>query len=116
MHETGIAAEILEIATAEAARHSQARVTEVTVRIGDMSGVVAEALEFAFEALRQGAASQAKLEMKRIAVLARCEACAVETRPGADLVLWCESCGQPMKVLEGEELTVESVVLEDGGL
>ncbi len=114
MHETGIAAEILEIANAQAASHGKARVAEVTVRVGDMSGVVAEALEFAFEVLREGAASRARLELKRIPVLARCGVCQVETRPGVDLVLWCEGCGRPMQVIEGEELTVESVVLEDG--
>ncbi|MBE0656129.1 MAG: hydrogenase maturation nickel metallochaperone HypA [Bryobacteraceae bacterium] len=112
MHEAGIAAEILEIARAQAVAHGKARVAEVTVRVGDMSGVVAEALEFAFEALRDGPASGAALVMKRIAVLAKCETCGTESRPGADLVLWCESCGRPLKVLEGEELTVESVVLE----
>jgi len=85
----------------------------VTVRIGEMSGVVAEALEFAFEALRDGAAAEAQLEIKRIPVLARCEACRTESRPGADLVLWCAVCGRTLKVLEGEELTVESVVLEE---
>lgn len=114
MHETGIAAEILEIAKAQAAAHGRMRVSEVTVRVGEMSGVVAEALEFAFEALREGPAARARLEIKRIPVLARCEACEVESRPGADLVLWCGQCGRPLKVLEGEELTVESVVLEDG--
>lgn len=114
MHEAGIAAEILEIAKAQAAMFGTARVTEVTVRVGDMSGVVAEALEFAFEALREGPASGAVLVINRVAVLAKCETCGTESRPGADLVLWCESCGKPLKVLEGEELTVESVVLEDG--
>lgn len=113
MHEAGIAAEILNIAKAQAAAHGNMRVSEVAVRLGEMSGVVAEALEFAFEALRDGAAARATLDIRRIPVLARCEECSVETRPGADLVLWCEQCGRPMKVLEGEELTVESVVLED---
>jgi hydrogenase nickel incorporation protein HypA/HybF len=113
MHETGIAADIIEIANAQAALHGKPRVAEVTVRLGDMSGVVAEALEFAFEVLRDGASSKARLELKRIPVLARCDVCQVETRPGADLILWCATCGRPLKVIEGEELTVESVVLED---
>ena len=112
MHEAGIAADILEIAREQSAMLGGARVTEVTVRVGDMSGVVPEALEFAFEALREGAAGGAKLVMKRIPVLARCESCGTESRPGADLVLWCEACGKPLKVLEGEELVVESIELE----
>lgn len=112
MHEAGIAAEILEIAKAQSAMLGGARVAEVTVRVGDMSGVVPEALEFAFEALREGEASGAVLVIKKIAVLARCEGCERETRPGADLVLWCDGCGKPLKVLEGEELMVESIELE----
>ena len=65
MHEAGIAAEILEIARAQAVAHGKARVAEVTVRVGDMSGVVAEALEFAFEALRGCPALGAVLEIGR---------------------------------------------------
>ncbi|MBA3973649.1 MAG: hydrogenase maturation nickel metallochaperone HypA [Candidatus Solibacter sp.] len=112
MHEAGIAAEILEIAQAQSALLGGARVAEVTVRVGDMSGVAPEALEFAFEALREGEASGAVLVIKRIAVLARCETCGTDSRPGADLVLWCAVCGKPLKVLEGEELMVESIELE----
>lgn len=113
MHEAGIAAEILEIAKQQALAHGNARVVEVTVRVGDMSGVVPEALEFAFEALREGRAAGAALVVKRIAVLAKCQTCGKESRPGADLVLWCGGCGSPLRVAEGEELTIESVVLED---
>lgn len=112
MHEAGIAADILEIAKSQSALLGGARVTEVTVRVGDMSGVVPEALEFAFEALREDETSGAVLVIKKIAVLAKCESCGTESRPGADLVLWCEGCGKPLKVLEGEELMVESIELE----
>jgi hydrogenase nickel incorporation protein HypA/HybF len=51
VHETGIAWSILETAKQEAAR-AGTPLTAVGVRLGEMSGVVEEALRFAFDALR----------------------------------------------------------------
>jgi len=51
VHETGIAWSILETAKLEAAR-AGAPLATVGVHLGEMSGVVEEALRFAFEALR----------------------------------------------------------------
>lgn len=114
MHETGIAAEILDIAEREAARRGAAGIAAVTVRVGDLSGVVAEALSFAFEALCAGtAAAGARLHVERVAVRALCPHCRRESQPGADLVLWCPDCGQPLDVIAGQELQVESLELRE---
>ena len=48
MHELGIALDIAELAAAEAARAGARRVEAVHVRVGALSGVVREALEFAW--------------------------------------------------------------------
>jgi hydrogenase nickel incorporation protein HypA/HybF len=50
MHELGIAIEIIELARKEAARAGGARVEAVHVSVGEWSGVVKEALLFAWEA------------------------------------------------------------------
>lgn len=112
MHETGIAAEILDIAEREAARRGARGVAAVTVRVGDLSGVVAEALEFAFEALCAGTAmAGVKLHVERIPVRARCARCGEERTAVAELVLWCPGCGAALDVVAGQELEVRSLEL-----
>ena len=51
MHEVGIAASILECVEAEARRRPGTRFEAVGVRMGELSNVDKDALEFAFEAL-----------------------------------------------------------------
>lgn len=51
MHEIGIASSILETVAAEARRRPDARIVAVGLRIGELSSVDRDALEFAFEAL-----------------------------------------------------------------
>lgn len=112
MHETGIAAEILDIAEREAARRGAASIASISVQVGDLSGVVAEALEFAFEALASGTpAAGARLNIQKIPVRARCPHCRSEVLPGRDLVLWCPDCGLPLDVIAGRELQVHSLEL-----
>lgn len=114
MHETGIAAEILDIAKREAAQRGAAGITAVTVRVGDLAGVAPEALEFAFEALCAGTnAAGARLVIERVPMRARCRVCGRETEPEPDLVLWCAECGTPLEVLAGQELLVESLEIRE---
>ena len=51
MHELGIAASILESVQTEALLHPGGRITKVGVKIGELSGVDCDALQFGFEVL-----------------------------------------------------------------
>lgn len=54
MHELGIAQSLLDLVTREVAGRPGARVTAVHLRVGELAGVEAEALGFAFDALKPG--------------------------------------------------------------
>jgi hydrogenase nickel incorporation protein HypA/HybF len=54
MHELSITEELLHIISQRAAEENITRVFNVTLRIGRYSGVMEDALLFAFEALSQG--------------------------------------------------------------
>lgn len=65
MHELGLAMEIAEIAADAAANAGARRVGAVHVRVGALSGVVKEALEFAWEAASaESAVAGARLEIE----------------------------------------------------
>lgn len=106
MHETGIAWSILETAKNEAARAGGPLAT-VGVRLGEMSGVVAEALCFAFDALKaEAGVPEAALVVEGVPVEALCPQCGSTTRPEGELILWCPGCGSPMRIVSGEQMEI----------
>ena len=56
LHELSIAMSMIDIASEEAARHVGARVTALHLKLGALSGVVKEALNFSYEIACQGTA------------------------------------------------------------
>jgi hydrogenase nickel incorporation protein HypA/HybF len=54
MHELGIAQSLLDLVTREVAGRPGVRVTTVHLRVGELAGVEAEALGFAFDVLKPG--------------------------------------------------------------
>ena len=93
MHEAGLAQTALEIAAAKAAERGATRVHRLTLRVGDLSGVVPEALRFALEALSPGTAAEgAAFDIEVVPVECHCHACDRPFRP-ADVVYACPACG-----------------------
>jgi hydrogenase nickel incorporation protein HypA/HybF len=112
VHEASIVAALLD----EAVRHlpAEARVRELRVAVGLLSGVSPECLSFYFEALapeRLGA--RARLAARLVPLRGRCARC------GAGCVLhapaWrCAACGaEALRFENGDELQLESMELDD---
>jgi hydrogenase nickel incorporation protein HypA/HybF len=109
MHELSIALGIVEVATEEAERLN-ARVTAVHLKVGRLSGVVAEALTSAFELARESTPlAEAVLVIEEVPVAAYCPACAAE-RAVPFPSLCCPVCGaQTPDVVRGRELEVTAL-------
>ena len=110
MHEVAIVAEVLGIAIEHARRVGAREICCIEMRVGTLSGVVRESLEFAFEALKlQTMAAQATLAIEMVAVVARCEQCGLQFEP-QDIFYACPSCGAlGGEVHRGKELEVVAV-------
>jgi hydrogenase nickel incorporation protein HypA/HybF len=109
VHEVGIAESIISIAAEHARAAGAARVNRVAVRVGALSGVVREALDFAFDVARQGTvAADAVLEVEEVPVTARCPDCQQAfTSDDPYGICLCPTCGQPVaELLTGRELDV----------
>ncbi len=111
MHELGITRNIVAIVE-EAAKGR--RVLRVTLDVGDFSGVLADSIAFCFDIAAKGTALDgATLQIRRIAGRARCESCGAEFAT-ATLYEAC-ACGcARLRRLEGEELKIREMELEDG--
>ncbi|MFI2644166.1 hydrogenase maturation nickel metallochaperone HypA [Streptomyces sp. NPDC018610] len=102
MHELSIASAIVERAGELARADGTGAVSAVTVRVGELSGVAPEALDFAFEVAREGTAlAGARLVVERVTGRAYCDACAAEFAVGMPPFFWCPRCDRPSQDLRG---------------
>jgi len=110
MHEVGIMENTLAIALKRAADEGAYRIHRLTMRIGPLSGVVPEALEFAFDVLRRGTTAEgATLTVERVPIICFCSSCRLEFQPD-DLFCECPRCHTPSAdVHQGRELELTSL-------
>ena len=106
MHELAIAESVVD---AVLDRTGEQRVTVVRLRVGRLSGVVRDALEFSFElAAASTPLEGAALEIEEPGGRLRCRSCGTDT-PRDDLILLCECGSADVEVLAGRELELRSV-------
>ena len=107
MHELAIAQRLIEVMTGAAP--AGGRIVSARLLLGELSGVQAEALGFAFEASVPGTRAEGcRLDVVRVPSELRCRACGA-TR-GGDLLDPCPVCGHVgCEVLKGRELQLESL-------
>lgn len=108
MHEMAIAQSVLEIAFGEMEKRAARRVQKIKITIGEFSGVVKEALEFAFDVLTPDTpANGAEVEIEVVPLCAECEQCGPIECHLTDLNLICPSCGSTLRISGGREMRVE---------
>jgi hydrogenase nickel incorporation protein HypA/HybF len=110
MHELSITCSIVELVS-DTARGR--KVNRVMVEIGQLSGVVPDSIAFWFPEVARGTeAAEASLEILEVAALARCETCGSEF-PTPSMLTVCPCGSYQFKRLQGEELNVKSIELEE---
>ena len=109
----GIIAGVLDAVNASASEAGAERVLAVNLRIGDMTEAIAEALEFAFEALSENTLCQgAQLAIEWVHPKSLCLECACEFAHDRFHRL-CPECGSYETVLlEGRELEIASIEVD----
>lgn len=114
MHEMSIAVSLLEMAREEAARLGCSRLLAVTVHYGQISGIMPEALELAFQALIQNSPhADCRLNLVMLPLRLRCPFC--QTVFGGEdqeaLFQPCPHCGETFGhiVEQGKELLLARV-------
>lgn len=115
MHELSVAQELVALVEAQLSGGAPVKVTNVRLRIGPLSGVVPQALRFAYDAAVTGTSlAGSTLQIDEVAPAIFCARCNAE-RPLASIQrLSCPTCGQPTPdVVRGRELEVVSVEVID---
>ncbi len=107
MHELSITRNIVAIVSARA---NGARVTRVTLEIGQLSAVVPDAIRFCFDVVAKGTVLEgAQLDVIEIPGRGRCRNCGREIALG-QLIERCDCGSLDLVRLSGEELFIKEMV------
>jgi hydrogenase nickel incorporation protein HypA/HybF len=113
MHEMAIAQGVLDIAFGEMEKRAAVSVRKIKLTIGEFSGVVKDALEFAFDVLKPDTpASGAVIEIEVVPMTAECATCGPVDCRLNDLNLLCPECGTVVTINSGREMRVEYLDLD----
>ena len=111
VHEMSIALAVVEQVEQRATHQEIGTVRSVRLRMGELCGVVPDALEFCFAQACAGTVLEgARLLTESVAARARCEPCAGEWAVGMPPDLCCPTCGAPAAgLLSGCEMQIAAV-------
>lgn len=114
MHELSIARSLIEIAEGEAKRLA-VEVEAVHVKIGALSGVVDQALLYAYDIAVEGTALEgSRLVIEAVPVRIYCQSCAAEFTLVGIQSFACPQCGLPSGDLRaGRELDIVSLEVKE---
>lgn len=114
MHELSIAQNIVEIVEKYVPGDAMAEVRLIRVRVGSLSGIVPDSLEFSFSAIVTGTPlGSAKLDIVHVPAICRCEVCSTEFE-AEDFVFACPACGNVnTRLVSGSDLQVVDIELEE---
>jgi len=113
MHEVSLCESIMDILREQAESNGATRVKSVRLLVGEMAGVVEDAMRFAFEVVTKGTLAEgAELVIEHVPLTARCRGCGREF-PVERYAFSCAHCGGPeIEIISGRELMVDEIELE----
>lgn len=112
MHEASIAYELLNIAVNECAKNGYSKIETIKVVIGRATGVVPQALLFAFNVLKEDTiAKNANLIIEETPVKGFCKDCNNEFENNENYILFeCPNCGSfSINLISGKELNIKEM-------
>ena len=113
MHEFSLALEVIDLARREAEKIQAENILEISIEVGDLSGVEADAFESALElVVKDSVLHKAAIVISRVAGKGICNACDLEFDMHHRLAT-CPQCRSfPSIISGGEEFRVVSLVVE----
>ena len=107
MHELGIAQNILEIVQQSVPEEQAPDVKWIRIRIGQLSGIVPDALSFSFEVITSGTELEgARLVMETIPLRGWCRKCEKEFEI-KEYAFECPFCSSPdIDTISGQDLSI----------
>ncbi len=114
MHEASIALSILDIAEEHCREAGYNEIQSIQLRIGSASGILPDALQMAFEIVREGTlAEKAKLLVEEVPLGGDCRGCEKDFTTTEQFILACPRCGSKDFTLDrGREMEITEIEVE----
>ena len=119
MHELSIAASIVDAVTESVAAQPDlpagSRVKEVRLRVGVLSAVIEDSLQFCWELAAEGTLLQGSdLVIQMLPVVVHCSRCNLDSELEGVNSFRCPRCGELAgEIRQGRELEIESIEIEE---
>jgi hydrogenase nickel incorporation protein HypA/HybF len=116
MHESPIVQELLDTALRHAAEHHATRVAAVHLRLGELSAITADSVQFYWDHMSEGTICEgATLHFTSVPAQVQCLDCGHTASLGPDTEA-CPACGGlRLQLTGGEEFVLESLDLDAPG-
>ncbi len=110
MHEVSIIQNVIKIVSEKAIENKLTKVNKVTLKIGELSGVMAECLNFAFEiCIMDTMLEGSTLEIEKVSAVGECKDCKQEF-PIDHFNKLCPCCNKfCSSIISGYELYVNTI-------
>ncbi len=114
MHELSIASSIIDIIVDEVRTENLPRVRAIGLKVGVLSGILPDALEFGFDAIKlETPLNSAKLVIEEVPLSGKCNACH-NSFTVRNLIFACPHCASTsIKIQKGEELDISYIEMEE---
>ena len=111
MHEYSVVSALIHRVEKEAAARGATSVQKLRVSLGELSGVEPALLTTAYDTFKERTiCANAELDLRRVPAAWACSRCETAIPQGASLT--CTICGQPARLVHGDELILESIDME----
>jgi hydrogenase nickel incorporation protein HypA/HybF len=116
VHELSIISSIVDSVTETLVAYPNARVKEVRLRVGALSAVIEDSLQFCYGIATEDTPLQGSiLVVKILPVMMHCDKCEQDVEIASLQSFRCPRCDEPVSDLrQGRELEIESIEIEDG--
>ncbi|MDP4147137.1 MAG: hydrogenase maturation nickel metallochaperone HypA [Bacillota bacterium] len=110
MHEVSIMESAMDIVLEKAKEHNFKNIHKITIKIGELSGVMSDALVFAFNGVSKGTIAEgAEFLIEKVEATAGCNDCGI-IFPIDHFNKLCPSCNKfSTNILSGYELYVNTI-------
>jgi hydrogenase nickel incorporation protein HypA/HybF len=115
MHELSIVSSVVESVIDSLEKYPGARVTEVRLKVGALSAVVEDSLQFCYGIATEGTPLEgSRLVVKILPVMVHCEACGADGEIESLQSFRCPHCGEPASdIRQGRELDIDAIEIEE---
>ncbi|HWQ31221.1 MAG TPA: hydrogenase maturation nickel metallochaperone HypA [Negativicutes bacterium] len=114
MHEYPITQQIVKLAVERAEESKAARITRISLVVGEMTGFVGDSIKMYFDAIAEGTMAEgAEISIRYVSSKLRCTSCG-EYFERQKYTFRCPSCdGQGVPTDIGKEFHIEEIEVED---